>query len=306
MSNRAILAALCAALFLGAPVLADPYFFSTGDPDGLIATASRPDSPGKIEIESADDFVLTDMTQISSATFTGLLPSGTPLSNIADARVEIYRTFPNDANVGRTSGAPNFSTPNVPTRVNSPSDVAFADRSALANTLMFTPGVISASFTANNSVLNGTHPKPNNQTGGDGPVTGQEVEFNVAFSTPITLAADHYFFVPQVQLSTSGDFLWLSAPRPIVPPGTPFPAGFTDLQGWIRNDNLAPDWLRVGTDIVGGNPPPTFNSAFSLSGTIIPEPASVMILGIGGWVLLSFRQRLSTGAPMLSELPPAS
>ena len=48
----------------------------------------------------------------------------------------------------------------------------------------------------------------------------------------------------------SGDFYWLSAPRPIVPPGTPFPAGFTDLQEWIRNEDLAPDWLRVGTDIV--------------------------------------------------------
>ena len=45
-----------------------------------------------------------------------------------------------------------------------------------------------------------------------------------------------------------GDFLYLSAPRPIVAPGTPF-AG--DLQAWIRNSDLAPDWLRIGTDIIG-------------------------------------------------------
>ena len=100
------------------------------------------------------------------------------------------------------------------------------------------------------------------------------------FSKPFDLLADHYFFVPQVELS-SGDFLWLSAPKPIVSPGTPFPAGFTDLQEWIRNENLAPDWLRVGTDIVGGSPAPTFNATFSLSGSIVPEPGSMIMLSLG-------------------------
>ncbi len=36
-----------------------------------------------------------------------------------------------------------------------------------------------------------------------------------------------------------------------------------DLQSWIRNDNLAPDWLRIGTDIVGTG---AFNASFSLLG----------------------------------------
>jgi hypothetical protein len=35
------------------------------------------------------------------------------------------------------------------------------------------------------------------------------------------------------------------------------------LQQWVRNANLDPDWLRVGTDIVGGT---TFNGSFSLLG----------------------------------------
>ena len=42
-----------------AALLPAVYSFSTGDPDGLIATAARPDSTGKFEIELADDFVLT-------------------------------------------------------------------------------------------------------------------------------------------------------------------------------------------------------------------------------------------------------
>ena len=65
-----------------------------------------------------------------------------------------------------------------------------------------------------------------------------------------------------------GDFLYLSAPKPIVAPGTPFTG---DLQAWIRNSDLAPDWLRIGTDIIGGTPAPTFNMTFSLSGETVPR-----------------------------------
>src|SRR6516162_4196487 len=107
------------------PAAADPFFFSTGAPDFKMATATRPSSTGKFEIESADDFVLTTTTSITSATFTGLLTGN---ESVGEVRVEIYRVFPNDSNVGLTSGPPTFSTPQVPTRVNSPSDVEFADR----------------------------------------------------------------------------------------------------------------------------------------------------------------------------------
>jgi hypothetical protein len=263
-----------------------------------MATATRPDSPGKVEIESADDFVLTSPTSLTSATFTGLIPTGLPLSAISEVRVEIYRVFPADSDVNRTSGPPTFSTPQVPTRVNSPSDVAFVERdNAAVGGLTFTPGIINSTFTAANSVINGIHPLPNVRTNGEGPVTGQEVTFNVLFTNPINLPADHYFFVPQVQL-TSGDFLWLSAPRPIVPPGTQFPPGFTDLQSWIRNEPLQPDWLRIGQDIVGGNPFPTFNATFTLSGQVVPEPGSLALMGIGVTGLLvgiRLRRRLTTG-----------
>jgi hypothetical protein len=268
------------AILAVSPACADPFFFSTGDPDGKIATASRPDSPGRPEIESADDFVLTQNTDITGGSFTGLLTGGATLASISQVVVEIYRVFPLDSDVTRTSGPPTFSTVQVPTRVNSPSDDAFATRSSTAAELVFVPAIVQMSFTASNSVLNGIHPMPGQFTGGDGAVTGQEVTFNLSFSSALNLPADHYFFVPQVQL-TSGEFYWLSAPRPIVPPGVAFPAGSTDLQSWIRNAALDPDWLRVGTDITHQGP---FNAVFSVSGdtvAAVPEPETYALLLIG-------------------------
>jgi PEP-CTERM motif-containing protein len=271
------IAATVFAAALAAPCVAMPFFFSTGNPDGLLASTSRPGSAGIVETESADDFVTTAFTSLTSATFTGLLTNGTTSADIDNVVVEIYRVFPNDSNVGRTTGPPTFSTSQVPTRVNSPSDEAFDDRDSAAGTLSFQCTTLATSFNAANSVINGINAIPNQATLGEGPVSGQEVECAVTFNTPFALPADHYFFVPQVAV-TGGNFLWLSAPRPIVPPGTPFPAGFADLQSWVRNANLDPDWLRLGTDITHQGP---FNAAFSVTGNTVPEPATLALLGLG-------------------------
>jgi hypothetical protein len=259
-------------------------------PNNNIAVASRPSTPG-FEIEAADDFVLTGAGVINSASFVGLLvpPSAGVSVSITDVVVELYRVFPND------SGA--FDN-KVPTRTNSPSDVAFDSRDSNASgELSFTSSSLAATFTAQNSVQpGGIHPLPNVQTNGNGPITGQEVQINVTFLTPFSLPADHYFFVPQVSLSNGGVFYWLSASRPVSGVGTtPFPAGFTDLQSWTRDAALDPDWLRVGADIVGppstGGAAPAFNAAFSLDGTVAPEPSPIILLtaGIG---LLSLRKLL--------------
>jgi hypothetical protein len=239
-------------------------------PTNAMAIASRPGGPGVFEIEAADDFLLGSQATINSASFVGLLVPGTGgTPSISEIVVEIYRVFPKDSNTVRI--------PNVPTRANSPSDVAVLDRDSAAGELTFGTSVLSPTFTALNSVQpGGIHPSPVQTTGGNGALTGQEVQFNITFTTPFDLAADHYFFVPQVLLTNGGQFYWLSASRPISGAGTtPFAP---DLQAWTRDEFLDPDWLRVGTDIVGGATPPTFNAAFSLNGNAVPEPSTIVLL----------------------------
>jgi hypothetical protein len=252
-------AALILIACLGATASAETFFFTTGSPNGLLGALSRRPSPGKIETETADDFFLQETTVIKSATITGLIPVGTPLDNIKDVEVEVYHVFSLDSDVGRTSGPPTFSTAQVPTRVNSPSDVEIdtATRSRTGGTLETSSRVVNALFSVGNTVVN----KIGVKTGGEGPFMGEEVEITITFTSPIILPSGHYFFRPEVLL-TSGDFLYLSGQRPLTP--APFSP---DLQAWIRNSSLAPDWLRIGTDVIAGG---TFNMAFSLTGETVP------------------------------------
>jgi hypothetical protein len=258
------------------------FSFSTGNPDGKIATLSRTASAGKLETETADDFVTTHPTEITGATFTGLIVGGATTADVKDVEIELYHVFPIDS-----TDPPDGR---VLTRMNSPSDSEFASKDGASSELSFTITTLSQSFTAANSVVNGIHPLPNQFTGGEGAVTGIEVQFDVTFTTPFSLGPDHVFFRPEVDLGSAGDFLWLSAPKPIVSPGTPF---MPDLQTWIRNDGtgaLAPDWERIGTDVTHQGP---FNAAFSLTGIVVPEPSTwaMMLIGFGGLGFAAFPRR---------------
>jgi PEP-CTERM motif-containing protein len=289
MNKRLVIgciATMSVAILIAMPAAANSFTFSTGNPDGKIATLSRVATAGKLETETADDFVTTQATVINSATFTGLLPSGTPLSAVSQVEVELYHVFPIDST--------NPPDGRVITRVNSPSDKNFDARDSNLGQLSFTTTLLNPSFPASNSVVNGIHPIPNQFTGGEGAVTGEEVQFNLTFTIPFTVGADHIFFRPEVGLTsgTSGDFLWLSAPKPIVSPGTPFAA---DLESWIRNDGtgaLAPDWERIGTDVTRQGP---FNAAFSISGETVPQPApepsTLLLLGTGLSMLAGWRPK---------------
>jgi hypothetical protein len=47
----------------------------------------------------------------------------------------------------------------------------------------------------------------------------------------------------------------------------------------------------VGTDIVGGATPPTFNTAFELFGTV-PEPSTIVLTATGVLALIGIRRRI--------------
>src|SRR5207244_12577970 len=175
------------------------------------------------------------------------------LPGISSVEVEIYHVFPGDS--------ANPPSGNVPNRTNSPADIEIdsATRDSADGSLSFSATIVNTSVLVLDSVVNGINKSPGERTNGEGAVTGEEVLITVNFNPPIALPADHYFFRPEVLLN-SGEFLWLSAPRPIVAPGTPF---MPDLQSWIRDDALPPDWLRIVTDITGQGP---FNAALSLYG----------------------------------------
>jgi hypothetical protein len=251
------------------------FAFHTGLPDGRIGTVTEPANAhnSNVEFESADDFVLPSATRIDNASFTGLLTGGATAADVSDIVVEIYRVFPNDSDLTRT--------PNVPTRMNSPSDVAFDSRDSAARELAFRAVVLDSSFDVQNSVSSADKISVN--SGGNGALSGEEVRFDVKLIVPFDLPADHYFFVPQVGLAdvapAGAHFLWLSTARIVVPQAPNKPPRPPDLQSWMRDDPpLAPDWLRVGTDIIGGT---TFNASFDLHGivqasgaTAVPEAAT--------------------------------
>src|SRR5262249_38285185 len=82
-TNKALIS-LALVAFLASPLWADTLFFATGSPNGALGALSQRPSPGNVETETADDFLLQETTVITHATIFGLLPVGTPLDNIKD------------------------------------------------------------------------------------------------------------------------------------------------------------------------------------------------------------------------------
>ena len=269
-------AMMASVLLIAQLAAAETFSFTPGEPDGKVGALSRPASPGKMETETADDFVLQQTTIVNKATIRGLLPSDTDMTKIKDVEVEVYHVFPFDS--AAFSG-------NVPSRTNSPSDVEIgtATRDANAGTLKFSATVENASFLVDHTVVNNIR-----VNAGEPGMIGEEVAITVTFTSPIILSAGNYFFRPEV-LVTDANFLYLSAPRPIVPPGNAFVG---DRQAWIRNSNLAPDWLRIGTDIIVDGE--TFNMAFSLTGETVPNAGTPGTVNCKGKTVSALSEQFGT------------
>jgi len=260
---------------------ADSVLYNNDFPDGRVATASG--SPKGAE--SADDFILGKTSTITSGSFTGLIPK---TASILSVGVEIYGActpgsgFAGCTNLGKAV-----------TRVNSPTSEALpgTERTTGDATLNYSASLLNNGIGVVGSVVDGINAQtpdvPATLTGGDGPASGKEVRVNFDLTQGITLPAGHYFFVPSVELS-DGSFLQLSAYRTV---GGEFGSTLItpDLQAWVRNDDIKNDWLRTGTDIIGGpTDPATYNLAFRLVGTVVPEPTGVAMLiaglvAVGAW-----------------------
>jgi len=259
----------------GSVLAADAVIYNNDFPDGKVGSTSGNSSGSDgLETETADDFSLATTSQIKSGSFTGLIPTGATISSVG---IEIYKVFPADSTFPPDG--------KVPSRTNSPADVAFREQS-----VNFTTSLLSNNVGTANSVVNNITPIPV-VTGGEGGKNGQEVRIDFTASG-LTLPADHYFFIPAVELS-NGTFLWLSAPKPA---GGEFgtTAISPDLQAWVRNGDLAPNWLRIGTDIIGADPgAQQYNMAFRLVGetVVVPEPTPIAMLIAGLVAVAAWSQR---------------
>src|SRR5579871_40689 len=116
---------LVAALVAVASAFAPPAYSSTIlysnlQVNAAMAAGSRPASGSGVEIEAADDFIVSTTASVTEIKFIGLITGGVTVDT-AQTNLEFYRVFPNDSDTTRT--------PAVPTRTNSPSDVAFDSRS---------------------------------------------------------------------------------------------------------------------------------------------------------------------------------
>src|SRR5215831_4138302 len=279
-------AGLALGLLAATSLWSADFSFATGNPDGLIGAASRRASPGKLETETADDFTLDQTTVIRQATIVGLVPPGTEPQDIKEVEVEVYHVFPLDSAIPPSG--------KVPSRANSPSDVEIgtATRAGNSGTLTFSTTVLNSNSGVGNTVVNNLK-VATTPPGGEGSRAGEEVEITITFTTPIILPPGHYFFRPEVLL-TNGDFLYLSAPKVIPAP--------KDLQAWIRNSNLSPDWLRIGTDIVGGATAPTFNMTFSLTGETVPDAGTPGVANCHGKTISALTEQFGSTYSAASSL----
>ena len=222
-------------VWLATPTWADP-FSQHGTPDGLLGALSQPASTGHLETETTNNFLLTDTDAHRSGDHHQVDPVGNcPGEYSATSR---SRSITSSRGLGRPLGERALHSQLTRGCRDRHHHARWEPRNArFQHSLLDELSVL-------NTVMDGINRAPTNVTDGEGPASGTVVQITITFIPDRPAGGiTHYFFHQEVQVA-GGDFLYLSAPKPIVAPGTPVTG---DFQAWIRNSDL-PD--RTGCEWV--------------------------------------------------------
>ena len=236
-----VLATIAAGLALATPAFAGDFFFTTGNADGLLGALSRSDSPGKVETETADDFVLTQTTIISGATIVGLVNAA--VANITNVEVEVYNRFRwtrSVSSVGATCSR--ASTRRRTSKSMPPRAMEAWERSVLPQRQL------SANF--HRTEHRGKRHQPESEPAGPAArvaTSGAEVEDHHHVHQADPSARRSLFLSPG---GVGGGWRFPVAVGAAGRSWRPARRSRSDLQAWIRNARLAPDWVRIGTDVI--------------------------------------------------------
>ena len=268
-----------------AALLPAVYSFSTGDPDGRIATASRPGRPPENSRSRSATISFSPTTSITSATFTGLVPA------VASASECRRRDLPR---ISQGFGCRQHQ------RVANVLDAASADARQFAlrhrirgarrcdrrpelHDRSAEPQLHREQLGATRAASIPNRHRHRRRRSGHG--RGSGVHANLYH--PLPPPGRPLFLRASGPAGRRRFLLAVGAETDPSRPG-PFRPAKLDADD-ISPDNLEPDWLRVGTDIVGAG---AFNAAFSLTGSTVPEPSTwaMMLLGFAGLGFAAYRR----------------
>ena len=217
-------------MWLATPAWADPFVFSTGTPDGLLGALSQPAGSGTSRPRPPTTSSLSETTSIAQATITGLIPAGTPAGEHQQRRGRGLSRL--SQGLGRSPLGAGARAGQLARRRRDRQRHARCER---GNARVRGRSLVDASSSVLNTVVDGINPVPAERDPWRRSrraarwSRSRSPSPRRSFCRRITISS-----APRSQV-TGGDFLFLSAPKPIVAPGTPF---MGDLQAWIRNSDL--------------------------------------------------------------------